>query len=242
MDRYTVSAMKRELFILKRQLGQGLIEFAVIIALVAITSVVVISKVGTKVADLNTSIADQLVLPAGESGPLSLLSGFGMASDWKNYQGNGSWTLDNGTLCTSGDSKIINQAAMPKDYRISLNNAKLTSGNGYGVMFRLEKSGYAYSGYGFMVDPGLNNQFVFRKYNFNGIEQAPLSTAKFPAGFDKYAQHKVDVVVQGDTFTAYVDGNQVLTAKDSSYASGQVGLRSIINAKACFNGFSVTTP
>jgi hypothetical protein len=38
--------------------------------------------------------------------------------------------------------------------------------------------------------------------------------------------HQVQVVAQGNTFTAYIDGQAMLTATDSTYASGGVGLRS----------------
>ena len=223
--------------------GDGFTEYALILALVAVAVILVLVLTGTSIKDLYCSVTDALNFKGGSTCNNLLLDGFGKTADWTKFWGGGTWTLANGQLCTAGDMRILNKAALPNDYNINLNGATLNSGNGYGTLFRMAKNGTGYSGYGFMVDPGLNNQFVFRKYTTNGVEiDPPLAALKFPPGFNPGVNHDISVNVVGSTFTAYVDGVKMLTANDSTYTSGQVGIRSIVNANACINGMTVTAP
>ena len=223
--------------------GQGLGEYALILVLVVVVVFLALELTGTSIPDLYCKVLNAFNFNGGSACGSSLLDGFGKMADWTKFWGGGNWTLAGGQLCTAGDMRILNKSALPGDYTINLKDAVLNSGNGYGALFRMAKSGTGYSGYGFMVDPGLNNQFTFRKYTIDGAEiSPPLAAVKFPAGFNPGIAHDIKVSLTGSTFTAYVDGVQVLTANDSAYTSGQMGVRSIVNANACINGMTVTTP
>jgi hypothetical protein len=98
------------------------------------------------------------------------------------------------------------------------------------------------NGYSFQYDPGYYpGSFIFRKW-VNGREIAtPFAVSKAP-GFDWYsAPRDVRVVVKGDTFTAYVDGQPVLTAQDSTYTSGGTGLRTWDSTQVCFDQFGLNS-
>jgi len=65
----------------------------------------------------------------------------------------------------------------------------------------------------------------------------PIKTGKeFKAGQGKNATNAVKIVMNGSSFTFYVNGQQVATAKDTSYASGSMGM--IVNLKGTEIAFS----
>jgi hypothetical protein len=166
--------------------------------------------------------------------------------NWKKINGSNCWdTHHHGSIHTTKgkcNSVLMNNALLPQDYKMTMNLAQLIKGDGYGLMFRLSKEKSGFSGYSFQVDPGYGDKFVFRRYDANGAELGtPLAVASFPAGFDPNAPHNVSVSVVGDTFTAYVDGVQVLTAQDDTYTSGGTGLRTWGNSESDFSGYKVTS-
>jgi serine/threonine protein kinase len=65
----------------------------------------------------------------------------------------------------------------------------------------------------------------------------PIKTGKeFKAGQGKNATNAVKVVMNGSSFIFYVNGQQVATAKDTSYAAGSMGM--IVNLKGTEVAFS----
>jgi len=252
--------MKRNNVCIRRfEAGQGFLEYAVILALLVLISVFGARAIGNKSA---ANLAK--LLPAfaqsssgssgGESGgagqsPESVLltsDEFDNLDNWKKINGPNCWKTIGGVLnVTKGSctSVLSNQTTLPDDYTVNMNMAQLLSGEGYGLMFRLSKDNESFTGYSFQVDHGYGDQFVIRRYDKNGTELGtPLAAASFPAGFDVNAAHDVSVSVVGDTYIAYVDGVQVLTAVDDTYSSGGAGLRTWGDSQSQFDGFSVTTP
>jgi hypothetical protein len=51
--------------------------------------------------------------------------------------------------------------------------------------------------------------------------------------------HDFDISVKGDTYTVFMDGKQILSAKDSTYTTGGSGLRSWDSTSACMGDFSI---
>jgi len=227
--------------------GQSLVEYALILVLVVVVLVVILNLFGVSLVKVYCTIMSGLKGPNGGTCSMAYLTdGFDDLNGWQAIFGStGSWDTSSGQLCTdgSGDRRLMSNAPLPDDYRITMNNAQLNSGPGFGLMFRLSPSGSNYSGYSFQVDPGYGNKLIFRRYDLNGAELAiPIAAANPPAGFDWNAQHKVEVEVVGSTFTAYIDGSPVLTASDSTYTSGAAGLRTWGNSNACFDDLSITPP
>jgi Flp pilus assembly pilin Flp len=220
--------------------AQGLVEYLLIILLGALVSLGTLKLVGVDVKTLFEKAGGVF----GVQEKVYLTDNFLDLKAWKVFQGQNCWKTENGILSTtlkSCDSRMMNTGNLPNDYQVTMDMAQLLSGDGYGLMFRLEQSKGSYSGYSFQIDKGYGNKFVFRRYDVNGVELGkPLAVGTPPTGFDFNAPHKVSVSVNGSNFTAYVDGVAVLSATDNTYTSGSSGLRVWDSTQAKFSGFTVT--
>ena len=221
--------------------GQGVLEYALILALVVIVILLILRLTGTSLSDVYCKVAKGLNASATCGKPQSFCNdSFDNLANWSTASG---WQLNNGQLCNNLNSTnfIFNTcsqaASLPPDYTVNIDLATLYAGNGYGVSFRQTSTNPA-NGYIFQFDPGLG-MFVFRKW-INGAETAPF--AQVSAGnYNWYnIPHSIKVVVQGNVFKGYVDNNLVLTATDDTYTSGGAALRVWDNTQACFDNFSIT--
>ena len=164
-------------------------------------------------------------------------------SNWDSRKGD--WQVKDGQMCISGNGVTLNTCTMgknDKDYIVRVDDANLTSGKGYGIIFRAEESKKKrFNGYSFQYDPGYRGgAFVFRKW-VNGRELKPIAE-KRDRNFDWHNKsHDVEVVIQGDTFTAFIDGEAVLSVTDSTYTEGGVGLRSWDASQVCFDRFALSS-
>lgn len=220
--------------------GQGFVEYILLVLLLGIISASALKITGVDVGDLFTSVTNTL---SNKSNTV-FADTFSDLSNWKSIFGPNRWSVLDGNLVTTsaGDQRIMETSNLPNDYVITT-TAQLLSGGGYGIMFRLTPSGSSYAGYSFQLDEGYGNKFVLRKYSANGTEiSTPIAVSNPPAGFDFYAPHKVTLSVVGNTYTAYIDGTQVMTATDNSYTSGGAGLRTWWSNQVSVSDFSVSTP
>jgi len=159
----------------------------------------------------------------------------------------GSWSA-NGSL-NSSPSNSQNRAVFGDigwtDYEIKT-NAILTSGSGYGIYYRstVPNNSFSISGFIFQFDAA-KKSFLVNKL-IGGVEQSPpVITVKMPTGFSIYnASHEITVSVSGDRHIIKVDGVSVLDFIDSSFTSGQAGVRSwssgSINNSVSFDNMEVT--
>jgi Flp pilus assembly pilin Flp len=226
----------------KRNAGQGMIEYAMVLILVAIAVLLAIQLMGGSVSNLYCRMIslfnNQSCAQTYCQDSYSNLSGSQM------YQG--VWNVSTGKLCSpTGGGVIFNKCSMsattPSDYTVALNNASLTAGNGYGIYFRMTNTGSGVSGYAFQYDPGANG-FVIRKW-VNGAEifTPSLAQVSAPAGYNWYGSpHTLSVKVVGNTFTGYLDGVAILTAVDSTYTSGGTGIRTWDSTALCVQGLTVS--
>lgn len=220
-----------------RENGQGLLEYALIAALVAVATMLVLSLLGVSVADVFCRVT-------GGLGANALCQGCGYGfdniDDWNTVQGG--WETRDGQLCNTrgGQGKIFDSCSQDlpsNDYTVTANSVTLSQGNGYGIFFR-NSGGARDNGYIFQYDPGYGGgAFIFRK-RINGRETRAFAVNR-PSGFDWNASHDVQVKVEGDTFTAYVDGVEVLTATDDTFTEGGTGIRTWDNTRTCFDELTV---
>jgi hypothetical protein len=162
---------------------------------------------------------------------------------WKALQG-AKGSVKNGKFCPPNYTFMLNACSASvkslNDYTVLLNGSTLSSGSGYGLVFRSQNTPNGITGYVFQYDPGFSpGSFLFRKW-VNGAElSTPIAVAKMP-GYNWYnALNDIKVVVKGNTFTAYVNGQQVLTVKDSTYATGGAGIRTWDSTLVCFDQFEI---
>jgi Flp pilus assembly pilin Flp len=226
----------------KRFAAQGMVEYALVLVLIAIASLLILQLSGVSIRDVYCRVAAGL--GANACGQTAYCQdNFANLGGWKVSAGPASgWVISNGQLCASGNGTIANKCSMSgmpsNDYTAEIVSAKLNTGNGYGLFFRSFDNGLGMSGYAFQYDPGLSG-VVIRKW-VNGAEINPALAYKSMPGTDWYgAAHNLSVKVVGDTFIGMVDGVPVLTAKDSTYPSGGTGLRVWDSTQVCMNNFGV---
>jgi len=155
---------------------------------------------------------------------------------------NGRWQVRDGRLCIEGTGRIYHSLNR-SDYVIDINLARISQGNGYGIFFR-DSGGPAFNGYTFQYDPGYGKgAFIFRKW-INGRElSVPIARVDAPTGYNWYGiDRQVRVEVRGDTFTAFIDGQLVVQARDTTFTQGGIGLRSWDATSVCFDDLRTRRP
>jgi prepilin-type N-terminal cleavage/methylation domain-containing protein len=152
----------------------------------------------------------------------------------------GAWTNVNGLFTPTVPNGLtaLFKSPTPNDFRLE-STAILNAGPGYGIYFRSTAVGGNISGYCFQFDPGLGNKFVVRKVT-NGAESGPIAISAMPAGFPIYgASHKTTITAIGSHIVVKVDGVPVLDFVDSTYSSGQTGMRAWYGSNVGFKDISV---
>jgi Flp pilus assembly pilin Flp len=221
--------------------GQGLVEYALLLALLVIGLILVLSLSGTSLSDLYCNVASGIGggKACNEQKVYCQDSFDGDTSGWQNVSG--APKMQNGQMCFPNSMQVLNKCSTKmtqSDYVINLNGITLTQGNGYGVYFRSTLTSSGLNGYAFQYDPGAGNALLIRSW-INGREViSPI--ARVPINSTIYnVPHDFKIVTKGDTFTVYMDGVQVMTAQDGTYPTGGVGLRSWDSTSGCFNNFSI---
>ncbi len=216
--------------------GQSAVEIALIIGLVALVGIGSFMLAGEGVRDALCHAAEGL-----GAGCSTLLSeDFSDISDWQIL--GGKWNNTSGQLCTPGGGSRIYRPLDRSDYAINVGTANMTSGNGYGIFFRDSGGTNNFNGYSFQYDRGYYpGGFLIRKW-VNGKEIAvPIAFVQMP-NYNWYnVNRQVRLEVKGDTFTAFIDGQQVLQTRDNTYTSGGIGFRSW-GSPACFDNLTVERP
>lgn len=231
--------------------GQGLVEYALILALAALVAVLVLGVLGVSVRDVYAALLEGLggadrCSSIYQGNFKSPLSGWNTITSkfWK-----GNVYTQNGQLVADPMGTAILSGYNGADYTINVGNVTLEQTNpaynGFGVNFRSSTDGKGnLSGYMFEFekknknDPGV---MVFTKW-VNGVQiTPPISSAPVPAGFDWSKPGNLDLQVSGNTFTAYLNGKPVLTGSDTTYKTGSAGLAANNGSRVRVGGFGVGT-
>lgn len=233
---------------MKRQRGQGTAEYALLLVLVAIGVFLLLQLMGISVRDAYCKTV-QAISGSPVCAPQEYCGDdfAGGTEAWRTARGQP--VSQNGKLCLQKDSQTFNTCSMQQgqgDYVIRMDDVVLDKGNGYGVFFRTTDTDKGASGYIFQYDPGMkyhgyppNGAYLIRRW-VNGREVwTPLAITPIPDGDIYNTPHDIEITVKGNTFTVKVDGQQVLQAADSTYASGGVGLRTWDNTQVCSGGYSL---
>jgi Flp pilus assembly pilin Flp len=226
--------------------GQSLVEYSLLLVLVALIVLggvwLMGMQVGRTYGIAATKIAGSEVEPTPASTPVATPPSTSW-EDWYEVRGGG-WSADDERYCVyqHGEHRSFLGAENWTDYVVRL-TANLYQGDGFGVFFRATQVDHV-NGYLFEYAPGgtcfgKQGCFFFRKV-VQGREQYPFAQSAAPAGYQWYdAVREVEVRAEGDTYSALVDGEEVLKASDSDYAYGEAGLRTWDDSEVCFWGFAV---
>jgi fructan beta-fructosidase len=213
-------------------IGQSLVEFGLILVLVVITALLILNTLGTDLKSVYCRVSSAFGSTSCEhllSDDLSSLKGWQVV--------NGTWKTIAGRLTGGPSEGRVFKDLNASDYTINVKAANLKEGNGYGVFFRTSNPTQV-NGYAFQYDPGLNGMVIRKWVNGNEINPA-IAYAAAPS-YDWYGQDKqIQITAQGSLITVKIDGKQVLTATDSTYASGGVGFRTWDSTSASFSGLTV---
>lgn len=220
--------------------GQGLVEYALLISLIALASLLALQVLGVSLGDVYCDVTAAINLTAACSPKAICEDSFESLENWKSYYGTP--VTGEGKVCLSKGVQMSNTCSMNaalKDYTVRLEDAYLYQGNGYGIFFRTTYNQKGANGYIFQYDPGLK-AFVIRKW-VNGKEiWQPIAKTMIPKDYPIYnTPHTVEVQVEGNTFTVFLDGQQILQAIDDTYTEGGVGLRTWDNTQFCADQISV---
>ncbi len=230
--------------------GQGTVEYAILLSLLVIGMILVLSIFGVSVSDLYCNAARALGSQKACAGKTEYCNDSfdGDLSNWPSA--NNKLSTKDGQMCFSNPLASLNScsAAMKqKDYAVKVDDIVLSKGDGYGVFFRATDEGKGISGYILQYDPGLksnanpNGSLVIRKW-VNGREiWEPVAST--PMGPDVYnTPHDIEISTQGDEIKVFMDGKEVLTAKDGTYTDGASGIRSWDGSSTCMGNFSIVEP
>ena len=167
----------------------------------------------------------------------------GDTEGWLALDGD-SWHLENNRYCTDpkdGEHRNFVGDTTWTDYNVSA-QVELKQGKGYGLYFRAANTSTDnVNAYVFQYDPGFGHgAFLFRQVE-NGKERSPFARDWAPKDYNWYNQTRtISIQVKGDTFTAFIDGQQVLQGTHPDYTHGQIGLRTWSSSAACFDDITVT--
>ncbi|HEY74514.1 MAG: hypothetical protein DRJ03_07775 [Chloroflexi bacterium] len=215
--------------------GQSLAEYSLLIALLLAACMLILAALGISIWDIYCIVARGLGF--GGSCAHYFYDDFADLDAWDIAWGD--WTTDGEQMCGGpGEGRIFTEIPAD-DYAVTINSATLRQGNGYGVYFRVTDTP-RFDGYSFQYDPGYRGgAFIFRKW-VNGRELWPPFAQTRARGYDWWETPRdIKVVADGNTFTASVDGQPILTASDDTYSEGGIGLRTWDRTVACFDSISV---
>jgi hypothetical protein len=217
--------------------GQGLVEYALLIILVGVMSILALRLLGVNVAEalsrLDIGMDSTTIEPEEEENDYRTDFDEGI-SEWEsiNWKRSSSrnWHTDTSKVVAEKYSGIFLTGYESDDFSFYIRDIDLSTTssawNGFSVFFRATNT-TRISGYSFRVQKP-NKKDVGRIYFSkwaNGYQITPvIQVIDADSSFDWEGIHDLRIVANGSQLTAYLDGQLVLQTTDSTYTSGSVGL------------------
>ncbi|WP_168120552.1 glycosyl hydrolase family 98 C-terminal domain-containing protein [Paenibacillus sp. HB172176] len=152
------------------------------------------------------------------------------AADQDTNQGSNHWTIQDGQMkiipydspWTSDVPVYMTKQSYTGDmtYEVKLNSLAGTAAR---AMFRANPA--ARTGYSLMLDPLGDNPYNDGSASLKLYKNDSTLLATSNPTLAINQQYDVKIVISGTTIQCYVDGNLYITATDSSYSSGMVGVK-----------------
>jgi len=224
------------------QKGQGLAEYALLLVLIALAAGLALNMAGVSIQEIYNRVVTGL---RGEDAACSPLARAG--SEWDSSKDK-FWK--GGIAQQPGGYKVcpLCGGLLPgfsdSDYQVDLSGVQVTNTsptwNGYGITFRAENGAKGLNGYMFEVEKVNKNnptRIYFSKW-VNGVQiKPPIKMISLSSDIDWNNPPDMSVKVEGNTFTAYMDGQQVLQGSDDTYATGSAGVFSNAGTELIFSDF-----
>ena len=134
---------------------------------------------------------------------------------------------------------LPSKAAYPASYTAQVTVQPLATGSSvfFGLKFRqqsLQDEGQSRGGYSYLVSQ--SGQWEFNRYGADGTKQV-LAQGKLNTPLPSNAT--LGLVVNGSTYTFYVNGEKVATERNATYSGGYLCLVAEPSATVLFSGFSL---
>ncbi len=235
-----------------RRIGQGLVEYALVLALLVLVVVLALTAMGVSTQQAFSKVVEALGVKQVSSCEILYQSQFdrGM-NEWSPLTGGfwkGGWRIIDGRLVGESLAAAILDTVNETDYIVTAEAIKLemlrSTYQGFGIIFRASVHKQKLSGYMFEIekknaaDRGL---MYFSKWVKGYQIFPPLASVEVPSRFDWSKISQMRIVAQGDTFIAFVDGQEVLRVQDSTYTQGKAGVAVNYGSRATINNFSIAS-
>lgn len=223
--------------------GQGLVEYALIFVGVSLIVILILSIMGTSISQVYCQVVQGL--GGIECGCSFAFNDDGDLGDWDGSTPD-SFAIENNKACITGNGKqalsFFNDCSADlgsEDFAINLDTVTVdrvvdnNSNTGMDVWFRAQDDK---NGYHFTYNSKGNFVRFWKRVDGKWIR---LAHTKVPS---EWAAQTMDfaIKVEGDSFSAYKDGQEILQATDSAYQEGQVGLRNKPGSKSCVGSMTVS--
>lgn len=226
------------------QIGQGLVEYALLLLLIALVAGLGLSAAGVSIPELYNQV---MAGPKSEETACDPLASAGR--NWDIFEDKfwrGGITQEGGLYEACPLCGGLLPGYKGNDYQVDLSGVKVSNvnptWNGYGVAFRADYTKKGLDGYMFEIERVNKNapvQVYFSKW-VNGKQiKPPLSVTNLPADFDWNSPPDISVRAEGDKFTAYLDGQEILQARDKTYTEGGAGVVSNQGTTLEFSDFLI---
>ncbi len=130
------------------------------------------------------------------------------------YREDREYEMYEGTKAITKDDKDWTNYEFSTDFRITGDD------DGVGVVFRYQDPEHYYR-FITLQDPSNNGPFCKLQVK-DGDNYTTLDEVQ--TGYDAATTHNIKIVANGDELTVYLDGKKILSAKDSKYKNGRIGL------------------
>jgi fructan beta-fructosidase len=217
-----------------RNQGQVLIEYGMISSMIILVVVMSLRAFGVELELIFRSLICEL--SGSDSCDNLFRDDFDDLNLWTIVRGK--WDIEDGKVCGGPGKGRIFTEIDEGNYVITVDGANLSKGKGFGVYFRTNNPEKV-DGYNFQFDPGYKKgSFIFRKW-VKGRQLKPFAINTAP-DFDWYDKdYTMQIFIEGNTFTVFINDEQVLQGTDDTYQEGGIGLRTWNKTEVCIEGISV---
>jgi Flp pilus assembly pilin Flp len=220
--------------------GQGLVEYALILVLVSSIVAVSLHLTGTSIREIFTRALCEIQGEEDCQAQVFLEEEFSEEtefdfSSWETglwRKKNNEWWLEDGKLVSDKDASILFDQIIDGAYSVLISGVDLLNESnkkqGVSLHFNSSYEDKNFSGYALQIVSEKKGDFIYFQEYSKGKPIKPDLTKKLRLPLDFNWDNPVDIQVdvQGDTFTGYVNGQMVIQAQDSTYSQGQVGIAS----------------
>jgi Flp pilus assembly pilin Flp len=223
--------------------GQGMVEYALLLAVVALAVVLVLNTTGVSISDVFCRIAGSLGGgPCAETGCTLAFDDPAELDSWNARDAkNGNLNVEDGQLCNMGNQMNYFAACAEGgfdgggygDFTATLDGIKIDNYNndlhpGFDFVFRADSNG---NGYWLSYSANANRVLFWKQVN--GV-RILLDSAPVPA---EMVNEELNIVLkaEGNTFSAYRDDQLILETSDDAYDSGIFGWRNKPGSSTCIN-------